>query len=332
MAGQSNMEGCAFMEGAPKPHPLVRCFTMARRWELAREPLHLKPESPDPVHGGLTLSADAAEKMRRQTRKGAGVGLHFGRLMHARTGVPQGLIATAHGGTTMRQWDPALHHLGGESLYGSMLLSLHAVGQPLAGVLWYQGESEALPKLARVYTPRMCRLVAAVRRDLDQPNLPWLMVQIGRFIRDSQWSDPWPDSTAWNAIQDQQRLLPESIRRCMVVPAIDLELDDRAHVGSDGFALLGRRLVEIANHVVHRDPKAIPAIALRSVRQTILRAPRGPRIEVDFAHVVGRLSGPGPIQGFTLLDAKGCPDSLIHRVQLDNNCAILHLIRPAKKE
>jgi sialate O-acetylesterase len=304
---------------------------MARRWEQARDPLHLKLESPDLVHGGRSLSVEAAQKLRRKARKGAGVGLHFGRLMQAQTGVPQGLIATAHGGTTMAQWDPALRHRGGDSLYGSMLLSLRAVDQPLAGVLWYQGESEALPKLARVYTSRMRRLIGAVRRDLGQPNLPWLMVQIGRFIRGPQWSDPWPNSTAWNAIQEQQRLLPNSVSRCRVVPAIDLELDDLAHIGSDGFALLGKRLAEITMQLIFRDPKAKPPIALRSIRQIDPRPAYGPRIEMKFANVVGRLSGAGPIHGFTLIDAKGLPVSLIHRVRLDGDRIVVHLIKPAAK-
>jgi hypothetical protein len=325
MAGQSNMEGCANMEDAPKPHPLVRCFTLARRWELAREPLHLKPESPDPAHNGMALSPAAAARMRRQIRKGTGLGVHFGRLMHARTGVPQGLIATAHGGSSMQQWDPALRGRGGQSLYGSMLLSLRAVDQPLAGILWYQGESEALPGLAPVYTKRMRRLVAAVRRDLAQPNLPWLMVQIGRFIRNPRSSDPWPEPAAWNDIQEQQRVLPRVVPRCMVVPAVDLELDDCAHIGGDGFVILAKRLAEIASLIVHHDAKAHAAIQLRSVRHRTARAPYGPRIEVAFAHVVGGLGGTGPIHGFTLLDGHGQPAPLIHRVRLQGNRALLHL-------
>ena len=323
MAGQSNMEGCAKPAGAAAPHPLVRCFTMARRWEQAREPLHLKIESPDPVHGGQGLSADDAAQARRQAPKGRGVGLHFARLMLERTGVPQGLIATAHGGTSMHQWSPAGRHRGGESLYGSMLLSLRAVDQPLAGILWYQGESEALPILAPAYTRSMRRLVAAVRRDLHQPRLPWLMVQIGRFIMGGYHdANHWPDGTSWNRIQELQRLLPEQIAHCAVVPAVDLELEDLAHVASDGFAILAKRLAEIASRLVHHDPRTQPPIALQSARYTA--APE-PCVTVSFAHVVGRLRSAGPVRGFALIDAEGNPFPAIRRVCLHGHTAVLHL-------
>lgn len=284
MAGQSNMEGCASRAGAAAPHPLIRCFTMARRWEQAREPLHLKIESPDPVHGGQALSAAASAQARKQAQKGRGVGLHFARLMLERTGVPQGLIATAHGGTSMQQWSPAGRNRGGESLYGSMLLSLRAVGQPLAGVLWYQGESEALPLLTPTYARDMRRLVAAVRRDLGQPALPWLMVQIGRFIIGGyNNANGWPDPTSWNRIQDLQRLLPRTIAHCAVVPAVDLELEDLAHVASDGFAILAKRLAEIASRLVHHDTRTQPPITVHHRGQCTVdhrrdeRAAEGPR-------------------------------------------------------
>lgn len=326
MAGQSNMEGCAFMEAAPPPHPRVRCFTMARRWEMARDPLHLKAESPDPVHGGKSLSPSAANRERCRARKGAGLGVHFGRIMQKRTEVPQGLIATAHGGTSMQQWSPTLRSRGGRSLYGSMLLSLCAVGQPLAGVLWYQGESEALPALARVYTRRMRQLVAAVRQHLAQPNLPWLIVQIGRFIDDRPKTGlAWPDPGAWNDIQEQQRLLPRHISHCAVVPAIDLELDDLAHVGGDGFAILARRLADVTSSLVHGIHKARSSIHLRSVRFHTGGPLYGPRIEVAFSNVVGGLHSNGPVRGFVLLDRKGQVVPSIHRARILGNRVVLHL-------
>ena len=45
--------------------------------------------------------------------------LEIAKEMLRRTGVPQGLIACAHGGTSMAQWSPKLKRLGGDSLYGA---------------------------------------------------------------------------------------------------------------------------------------------------------------------------------------------------------------------
>jgi sialate O-acetylesterase len=326
MAGQSNMEGCAVMTDVPEPHPMVRCFTMARRWEIARDPLHLKLESPDPVHGGKSLTPAAAERLRRSVKHGAGLGVPFGRLMYEQTGVPQGLIATAHGGSNMMQWDPALRKLEGRSLYGSMWLSLQAAGQPLAGVLWFQGESEALPDLARVYTRRMLHLVSSLRRDLGQPKLPWLLIQIGRFIKGGAFERTvWPDPISWNSIQEQQRVLPQAASNCAIVPSIDLELDDLAHIASRGFSILASRLAKVALPFVSGGDKIRQEINPKSIRFKPACSPYGPRIHIDFTGVVGDLHSVGPVGDFTLLRANGRPFTAIHRVGITRNRVILHL-------
>ncbi len=326
MAGQSNMEGCALMKSVPEPHPLVRNFTMARRWEIAREPLHLRPESPDPVHEGKSLSRQQSLELRRKTTKGMSVGLHLGRLLHEQTGVPQGFICTAHGGTSMAQWDPAKKARGGESLYGSMWLSLQAVGQPLAGVLWAQGESEALPESAEVYTPVMKRFVAAFRRDLKQPRLPWLFIQMGRIIKGSPaLTGLWPDPDSWNSVQDQQRLLARNIPQSALVPTVDLELDDIAHIGWDAFPLQAQRMAEVLGHLVHRRKGAKPGLDFKAARFLAGPVRQSNFIEVRFSNVVGKISSAGPVRGFVLLDAQGVPRPGIFRVELKRDKALLHL-------
>ncbi len=103
----------------------------------------------------------------------------------------------------MGQWSPDLKAQGGNSLYGSMLLSLRATAQPIAGVIWYQGENDATPADAPRYTDRMKALVAAVRWEMRQPVLPWVIAQLARVCGENQ-------VVAWNSIQEQQRLLPRA--------------------------------------------------------------------------------------------------------------------------
>lgn len=332
MAGQSNMEGVGSMAGAPEPHPLVRNFTMDRRWELARDPLHQLYASPDPVHWErCDLSAARkrpftrreADAYRLKQPKGVGVGVHVGIELHRRSGVPQGLIATAHGGTGMVEWDPALRDRGGESLYGSMWLSLQAVGQPIAGVLWYQGCTDADPQWLDGYTARMQALVAALRRDLGQPRLPWIMVQIARVVNDTTRAEHW------NGLQEQQRRLPASIPHLVVVPAVDLELDDGIHIGSgpQGHPLLARRMAGQAARLAWRDRRERPAIQPLSAR---LIEPAGDHdccIEVSFRDVVGGLESDGPARGFAVLDPAGQPQAMIHKTVLRGDRAVLYTNR-----
>lgn len=316
LAGQSNMEGIGNMSGAAKPHPLIRVFSMSREWRLARDPLHLLGESPDACHHGRRPWTPAqAEKVRRSAVRGVGVGIFFARELMRHHGLPIGLIATAHGGTSMSQWNPALKSRGGDSLYGSMLQSLRATGQPIAGVLWYQGENDAGPEAPR-YTARMRRLAAAVRRDLRQPRLRWIMAQLARVFGDN-------DAAAWNSIQEQQRLLPEKIRGLETVAAIDLPLDDGVHIGADGYPVLGRRMARVALRPRERPPQ-LKAVRVRDKRP----GDSGPCIEVEYASVGTGLRSEGPARGFALVDREGRAVPIIHRTSLQGRIARLHCCRP----
>jgi len=319
LAGQSNMEGIGVLATAPRPHPLVRACAMNGRWALARDPLHVLEESPDAVHNPTQVNAAQAKRLRRTRARGTGVGIPFAVEMVARTGVPQGLICTAHGGTSMGQWDPALRTRGGDSLYGSMLASWRATGQPVAGMLWYQGESDADEAQAAAYTAAMRRFVSEVRRDLRQPRLPFLMVQIGRHVSaaDPRW---------WNAIQDQQRRLPESIAHLGVAGAADLSLDDGIHISSEGYQRLGVRLARLASTLVHgnrREPLPPAVRSIRRVNRTKDQSEPPSRFEVRFANVVGGLRATGEPTGFTLVDREGRPLTSIHRVRLRGDTVVL---------
>ena len=118
---------------------------MDGKWAQAEEPLHWLVDSPDPVHSGDPKTRAERSAQQHKTRtKGAGLGLPFAVAMVESTGVPIGLVASAHGGTSMEQWNPAKKGEGGNSLYGSMLRQVKLAGGKVKGVLWYQGESDAM--------------------------------------------------------------------------------------------------------------------------------------------------------------------------------------------
>ena len=195
LAGQSNMEGNGLLRDALPSHPKVRAFYMTDRWGVARDPLHNPFDAVDAVHPKLLV----AQKVVRQPKyvTGVGPGRAFALEMLRRTGVPQGLIPCAHGGTTMDQWDPAQKKLGGESLYGALIRRFTKNGSRVAGLLWYQGESDALANQLAQYVQKMLRLVRSFRKDLGQAALPIVMSQIARAIGDAERDLPaLGDSTA----------------------------------------------------------------------------------------------------------------------------------------
>ena len=184
LAGQSNMEGVGDLIDVTPPHPRVMLLGMDGKWEQAEEPLHWLVDSPDPVHSGdpKTRAERSAQEHKTRT-KGAGLGLPFAVAMVESTGVPIGLVACAHGGTSMEQWNPAKKEQGGNSLYGSMLRQVKLAGGKVKGVLWYQGESDANGGRLRRSIPKVFSdFIAAVRSDFGQPELPFYYVQIGRFV------------------------------------------------------------------------------------------------------------------------------------------------------
>jgi len=323
LAGQSNMQGAGNLSGAPRPHPLIRAFTLRREWMKANDPIHISAESPDVCHnGGKQCERETAAHMRKAKKgKGTGVGIFFAREMLESSGVPQGLICTARGGTTMSQWDPSQKSLGASSLYASLVASAAATGQPVAGVLWYQGEGDTSAQAVPHYTKRMKELVRAVRRDLKQPKLPWVVAQLARRFHNTT------NTKEFSCIQDQQRLLPKSIRFLETVATVDLPMDDHIHVGSDGFMVLAKRMALAmqglsgqASGLVHRPP------TLGKIRSLPGGTANEWLVDIDFENVIGGLVSKGEPTGFCAVDRAGNIQPLIFRVALHGKTARLHWI------
>ncbi|MDD5706697.1 MAG: sialate O-acetylesterase [Kiritimatiellae bacterium] len=305
LGGQSNMQGCGLFPRRPPPvHAQVRAFYMDDRWAPAKDPIHNLWECVDPVH--VTLCGGRPPKPAPDW--GVCPGPAFGAEMRRLTGVPQGMLACAHGGTSMSQWDPKLKQEGGKSLYGAMIRRLAKNGHRVAGLVWYQGCSDASAEAAPLYTQRMKNFVAALRRDSRNPTLPVAIVQIARVIG-------WSPAIAvhWNSIQDQQRRLPSAIKALATVSAVDLPLDDCIHISGEGQQVLGVRLAR-AMQVLRGDRKAgLPPIELGRVW---VETERGLAVvNVEFRNVLGGLCAESRPTGFTLVDDDGANHIIATQVE-----------------
>lgn len=315
LAGQSNMEGHGDLIDVQQPAPLVHSFDMADRWLVAEEPLHTVVNAVDPVHWPLNaervperLTGQPLENYVTNRKKGSGLGLPFAVELAARTNVPIGLIPCAHGGTSMDQWAPELKDREGESLYGSMYRRVTAAGGRVKGVLWYQGESDANPKAAPAFLAKFEGFVKAVRADFKQPDLPFYYVQIGRHVDKNNVAE-------WNAVQLAQLRAETEIPRSAMVAAVDLQLDDGIHIGTQDLKRLSRRLTDL----VCLD--LFPRIKDYGERK------RGPRpiaatyqdgfVKVSFSGVNGRLQSEGPISGFSIHQADGEWAPMIYKSHVD---------------
>ena len=322
LAGQSNMEGAALIHEPEPPSALVGAFGMDHQWRTAREPLHWPLDAKDSVHHGGLVGAQLAREQRaaREHRAtGSGLGLPFARHLVSSTGVPVGLIPTAHGASSIDDWSPDKKAYAGRSLYGALLNSVAGAGGRVAGVLWYQGERDAredlAPRAAEQYAARWTALIAALRRDLRDDGLPIFIVQLGRFV--SPCAD---DGRGRNRVRHAQSLWRESGASGMA-SAIDLELDDLIHVDEASLKRLGRRLARLT--LGGATPELIEVQASAD----------GRTIRVLFSGVTGGLRSAGRVAGFTIHDRNGDRHDTIFKVTLDPahpSTVQLRLVRPVE--
>ena len=209
----------------------------------------------------------------------------------------------------MQQWSPDLKHAGGGSLYGATLERVRLVGGSVAGILWYQGESDCNPADAAQYDARMTHLVKSFRSDFGQPDLPFYLVQLGRWI-----ADPEPDGiNAWNSIRELQRLWAAKTPHTALTSAIDLALDDGIHIGTAGQKKLGARLADLAAGHPHLDLAGVS------------RAQGGRQIVISFRNVRGGLTSAGRPTGFSLRHPDGREYVAIFKTTIAGDDVVLHI-------
>ena len=322
LAGQSNMADYGALPSLSAPSPLVHAYYMVNKWDIAQDPLHDTGRAVAPVHGG---SLDSQPKT--VSGRGAGPGLAFALAMYKATNIPQGLIACAHGGTSLKQWDPALKKQGGNSLYGAMYERLQDLGGKVAGALWYQGCNDAqTDETVEQYAVRTRKVFNAMRRDCKNPDLPIVFVQLGSFVANS--GDVNISQKRWLQVRCSQYDLALKMKNVACVPAIDLELCDQIHLSNRGVATLGQRL-QYAMQSLREPEKYLPPIKVRNLRCTADKATANAKVEITFDNVCGSLEArSGNPCGFSLVkDGEYVSDAI--NCRLEGNRAIVLLKMPA---
>lgn len=317
MGGQSNMDGFGKLLHLEKPDSKVHCFYLDDHWDIAKDPLVSLNTAVDPVHWGVKPErrerAILHEKHFRTL--GAGLGVRFGKEMYCHTGIPIGLIPNSHNGSTMKSWDPNLKFERGKSLYGSLLRRVKLLGGKVAGCLWYQGESDTIKGRAEEFENRFIEFVVNLRKDVKQPDLPFIYAQIATY---QVKPDEAPD---WNLIQNIQLQVEGRIPNSAMAVSIDLSTDDRVHLTAESLRILGYRMAHLA----------------RMLRFREFGLTRGPRlIKMDlsddrteltlhFEEVNGSLAKVSPVLGFSVESEGPVPISGSHVKDQD---VILKFLRP----
>lgn len=216
LAGQSNMSGRARLEPDDRiAHERILMLDRRGRWVPAIEPLHRD----DPP------------------RAYAGLGRSFAQVMaDADESITIGLVPCAWGSTALNRWER------GGDLYEYLLERTRTAMQAgtLRGILWHQGETDAERKdAATTYAPRLARMIADLRTDLDQPDLPLVVGTLGDFtVANTRY--PYA-----RTVNSALRTIPSLAQHAACVDSQGLtDIGDRVHFDRASLQILGMRYAD----------------------------------------------------------------------------------------
>lgn len=218
LIGQSNMAGRGAVDDAAKvPSPKVLVFNKEMVWTPAVDPLHWDK----PAIAGVGPGRAFAEA-----------------VLAARPGVEIGLVPAAFGGSSLDEWMPGKPHYVNAVARAKAAV---ASGGKLRGILWHQGEADSgKTELAESYPERFGVFLAALRKDLDAEDVPFVVGQLGDFVEARK------ESPFAVRVNEQLASLPAKYRNVGFAEARGLkDLGDQLHFNTEAARELGRRYAAV---------------------------------------------------------------------------------------
>ena len=274
----------------------------------------------DMYRGSWAVSGGAGSTTRMSA-----VGWYFGRKLQAALGVPVGVIHTSLGGSEMAAWMPnavlkkkykeCLTPRWMESKYVPAWARSRGVWNisgapssphpfkpgylfetgvtpwlrfPVAGVIWYQGETDAEEKDQKLNRDLLTDLINGWRKEFRRPKLPFLMVQLPRINTQAVLRAYWPE------FREVQQRVADTLPKVYLSTTIDLgSTNDDVHPKRK--LEVGERLAALAAAQVYGKelPYSGPAYQSSEVKDR--------QVVITFAHAEGlkTTDGKAPV-GFEL--------------------------------
>lgn len=213
LIGQSNMAGRAPLTELDKDSlQSVFLFTGndQKPWEKAANPLNKYST----IRKGLEMQK-------------VGPGYSFGKAMsESNPNVKIGLVVNAKGGSSIEEWKP------GGIFYNEALSQAKKAlkNGVLKGIVWHQGETNQ-SKYSE-YMPKIIELIAALRKDLNKPTIPFIAGQL---------SSDDPERIPFNAMILG---LPAKVKNTGVITTENTVTIDKTHFDSASQNILGKRYAQ----------------------------------------------------------------------------------------
>lgn len=217
LVGQSNMAGRGKIEPQDQQHH-SRLLMLSKygTWVPAVDPLHFD-----------------------KSVAGVGLGRTFGlQLIADDPQITVGLIPCAVGGSPIDSWQPGqfypptASHPWDDAMLRARIAQKSGV---IKGILWHQGESDSNQDLAAGYQVRLDNLIDRMRSELQIPDTPFIVGQMGQFAE-----RPWDEFR--HTVDQAHQTLPMRVPQTAFVSSDGLQhKGDQVHFNSAAYRELGRR-------------------------------------------------------------------------------------------
>ncbi|SOD99193.1 sialate O-acetylesterase [Spirosoma fluviale] len=193
MIGQSNMAGRGYIKDVKPIYDEHIKMLVNGRWQTMTEPINF-----DRPTSGIGLAASFAGAWRMKNEN-----------------LQIGLIPCAEGGTSLDDWE-----VGGPLFDNAVFQTKLAQRTSLlSGFLWHQGENDSFGGRSSYYFDKLTNLVAAFRKELQAPDVPFIAGGLGDFLSSGRYGTYF---TEFSAVNQALREYADTTANSYFVAASDL--------------------------------------------------------------------------------------------------------------
>jgi hypothetical protein len=220
LAGQSNMAGRGEISDVDlKIHPRILMLAKDGSWQHAVDPIHYDKK----IAGAGLAKSFAIELVQRDEE------------------ITIGLVPAACGGSPISTWEPGAYFEKTDSHpYDDAIARTKRATQDgtLTGILWHQGEADSRPERSAVYQHKLAGLIQRLRDDLNAPDIPFVIGQLGQFP-----GKPWSEGR--HTINEAHIAVATEIPMTGFVSSTGLtSKDDNTHFNTKSLHKFGQRYAQ----------------------------------------------------------------------------------------
>ncbi len=223
LVGQSNMAGRGFFKDVPMICNEHIKVLRNGRWQIMMEPIHY-----DRPYAGIGPAASFAAAWCKKNEN-----------------EEIGLIPCADGGTSLDDWSvdgPLFKH-------AILQAKLAKQSSKLEGILWHQGESDTNSENYKLYNEKFSKIVEAFRKELDEPDIPIIIGEIGDYLASGFLGAYFPE---YAEVNKELLEFAKTNKNCYFVTALGLTPNpDGIHLNSVSQRIFGLRYFEAYDKLQH---------------------------------------------------------------------------------